>query len=214
MPRKIQKIREDKNRHEQRMRGKIKTAAFKLMAEKGIENVSMREIAEKVKVTKPVLYYYFKDKEDLCSSIIAEHKEQFDHFLQEAISGKLSAAELLGKTFERHLDFFQKDARNSKFIAQIIAHALSTKLQKFKPHSSKDTLTETFMCLSEKGEVAKKGRMDLECLVRAVFLQIMLSVYVRQHAPALMPYEYDRTSVHRLAKILLLGINEYYKSSK
>ena len=39
------------------MRAKIKKAAFALMADRGIDQVSMREIAEKVKVTKPVLYY-------------------------------------------------------------------------------------------------------------------------------------------------------------
>ncbi|MBQ7908704.1 MAG: TetR/AcrR family transcriptional regulator [Elusimicrobiaceae bacterium] len=210
MPKKT-KTREDKNVREQRMRARIKSAAFKLMAEKGIENVSMREIAEKVKVTKPVLYYYFKDKEDLCSSIIAQHTEHFSQFLQKALSTDLSAAELLGEIFERHLEFFQKDTRNSKFIAQVMSHALNTKLRRFSPKTQEEALNGALACLAEKGEIPQKGKMDLECLVRAVFLQIMLSAYIRQHASVQMPYEYDNSSVNRLAKILVLGIREYYK---
>ena len=64
----------DKSERENHMRAAIKKAAFHLMAEKGLDKVSMREIAEKVNVTKPVLYYYFKNKEDLCRSIIEEHE--------------------------------------------------------------------------------------------------------------------------------------------
>ena len=67
----------DKNERETRMRDAIKKAAFSLMAEKGLDKVSMREIAEKVNVTKPVLYYYFKNKEDLCDSIIKDHEKAF-----------------------------------------------------------------------------------------------------------------------------------------
>ena len=37
--------KEDRTSHEQQMRRRIKDAAFKLMAERGIENVSMRQIA-------------------------------------------------------------------------------------------------------------------------------------------------------------------------
>ena len=47
--------KEDRMTHEQQMRARIKDAAFKLMAEQGIESMSMRQIAEKVHVTKPVL---------------------------------------------------------------------------------------------------------------------------------------------------------------
>ena len=52
------------------MKKKIKNKAFALMAKKGLKDISMREIAEACGVTKPVLYYYIKDKEDLCYSLM------------------------------------------------------------------------------------------------------------------------------------------------
>lgn len=56
------------------MRDAIKKAAFALMAEKGLDKVSMREIAEKVNVTKPVLYYYFKIKRTCAPALLRTTK--------------------------------------------------------------------------------------------------------------------------------------------
>ena len=52
------------------MRAKILKEAFKLISQKSIKEVSMREIAEACKITKPSLYYYFKDKVELCYTIM------------------------------------------------------------------------------------------------------------------------------------------------
>lgn len=54
----------------------IMQQAFRLMAKKGIKEISMREIADACGVTKPVLYYYFKDKEDLCFKLITEKMDK------------------------------------------------------------------------------------------------------------------------------------------
>lgn len=210
--------KEDRNKHEQQMRERIKDAAFKLMAEKGIDGVSMREIAEKVHVTKPVLYYYFKDKEDLCLAIIEERARQFDDFLESALAKRLAPADLLGQVFERHLDFFQKDPRNSKFIVRTIAYALSNKNKTLKKDSKVDSLQGVFEQAAQNGEVAKEGLADIERLVRAVLLQIMLSAYVQMHAKEVIntdqPGFYDVQAMKRLAHIIVLGVNEYYKRDR
>lgn len=211
--------KDDRGAREQQMRARIKDAAFKLMAEQGIDGVSMREIAEKVHVTKPVLYYYFKDKEDLCSAIIEERTRQFNDFLQSALAKGLSASELLCLVFERHLEFFQNDPRNSKFIARTIAYALGNKSKGFKRGDDKlERLREVFARAARKGEIAEKGLPDFERLVRAVLLQIMLSAYVQLHAHEARGADkesfYDKAAVNRLAQIITLGVNEYYKGNK
>ncbi|MBD3273978.1 MAG: TetR family transcriptional regulator [Candidatus Marinimicrobia bacterium] len=55
---------------------KILDSAARLFAAKGYDGVSVREIAEASEVTKPVIYYYFKNKEDLYDQLI---KESFAH---------------------------------------------------------------------------------------------------------------------------------------
>jgi AcrR family transcriptional regulator len=46
-------------------RVKIQTTALSLFAEQGYEKTSLREIAERLGVTKAALYYHFKSKEDI-----------------------------------------------------------------------------------------------------------------------------------------------------
>ena len=212
--------KEDRTSHEQQMRRRIKDAAFKLMAEQGIENVSMRQIAEKVHVTKPVLYYYFKDKEDLCTSIIDEHVKNFDMFLDSALSKKPNMASLLALVFERHLDFFFADPRNSKFIARTISYALSNKAKGFI-NDGRDQMGRMHVIFSEAAQKTgfpKEGLRDFERLSRAVLLQIMLSSYVQLHLPEAVSGKqenfYDKESVNRLARIIVLGIKAYYKEDK
>jgi AcrR family transcriptional regulator len=55
-------------------RTKIQQIALELFAEQGYEKTSLREIAERLGVTKAALYYHFKTKEDIVSSL-------FDDFL-------------------------------------------------------------------------------------------------------------------------------------
>ena len=204
--------------HEQLMRARIKEAAFKLMAEQGIENVSMRQIAEKVHVTKPVLYYYFKDKEHLCSAIINERAQQFDDFFEREWEQSMGATQLLSVVLERHLEFFQNDPRNSKFIVRTIAYILSNKSKGFKSTEKLGRLSELFSRASQKGEIDPRGLPDFERLVRAVLLQIMLSAYVQLNAPEACWADekcfYDKAAVNRLSQIITLGINEYYKRNE
>ncbi|MGC9053361.1 MAG: TetR/AcrR family transcriptional regulator, partial [Candidatus Hydrogenedens sp.] len=45
-------------------------SALKLFSEKGYEGTSIREIIEDAGVTRPVLYYYFQNKEDLFRKLV------------------------------------------------------------------------------------------------------------------------------------------------
>ncbi len=51
---------------------KLLESALTLFSEKGYEGTSIREIIEGAGVTRPVLYYYFENKEDLFTRIIEE----------------------------------------------------------------------------------------------------------------------------------------------
>lgn len=51
---------------------RISECALHLFCKKGYDATSVREIVEAAGVTKPVLYYYFKNKEDLLAKILQE----------------------------------------------------------------------------------------------------------------------------------------------
>ena len=59
-------------------RERIQAIALELFAEQGYEKTSLREIAERLGVTKAALYYHFKSKEDIVQSLVSDYFGQVD----------------------------------------------------------------------------------------------------------------------------------------
>jgi AcrR family transcriptional regulator len=58
--------------HERSAREAIRQAAIELFAEKGFAAASTREICERARVTKPVLYYHFENKDQLYRELLLD----------------------------------------------------------------------------------------------------------------------------------------------
>ncbi|TCO57073.1 TetR/AcrR family transcriptional regulator [Actinocrispum wychmicini] len=63
-------------------RSKIQDVALELFGEQGYDKTSLREIAERLGVTKAALYYHFKTKEEIVSSLF----QAADEGIQELIA--------------------------------------------------------------------------------------------------------------------------------
>jgi AcrR family transcriptional regulator len=59
-------------------RARIQQVALELFAEHGYERTSLREIAERLGVTKAALYYHFKSKEDIVRSFTEDYFARLD----------------------------------------------------------------------------------------------------------------------------------------
>jgi AcrR family transcriptional regulator len=59
-------------------RARIQRVALELFAEQGYERTSLREIAERLGVTKAALYYHFRSKEDIVRSFTEDHFSRLD----------------------------------------------------------------------------------------------------------------------------------------
>ena len=59
-------------------RARIQQVALELFAEQGYERTSLREISERLGVTKAALYYHFKSKEDIVRSFTEDHFGRLD----------------------------------------------------------------------------------------------------------------------------------------
>ncbi|MFC7644695.1 TetR/AcrR family transcriptional regulator [Streptosporangium lutulentum] len=62
-------------------RAEIQDVALALFTEHGYDATSMREIAERLDITKAALYYHFKSKEAIILSLFEEHLSAFDELL-------------------------------------------------------------------------------------------------------------------------------------
>ncbi|HEY7143478.1 MAG TPA: TetR/AcrR family transcriptional regulator [Streptosporangiaceae bacterium] len=71
--------------HEGRGRGdtraRIQQVAVELFTEHGYDKTSLREIAERLDVTKAALYYHFKSKEDIVRSLVEDYYGQLDELI-------------------------------------------------------------------------------------------------------------------------------------
>ncbi|MFG1672480.1 TetR/AcrR family transcriptional regulator [Streptomyces sp. Y7] len=70
----------------QRRRGdtrqRIQDVALELFAEQGYEKTSLREIAERLEVTKAALYYHFKTKEEIIVSLFEDLTKPIEELIE------------------------------------------------------------------------------------------------------------------------------------
>ncbi|MFI6057549.1 TetR/AcrR family transcriptional regulator [Streptomyces sp. NPDC051286] len=59
-------------------KAEIRKVAIELFTEQGYEATSLREIAERLGITKAALYYHFSSKEDIVRSQFTEHLDALD----------------------------------------------------------------------------------------------------------------------------------------
>jgi AcrR family transcriptional regulator len=62
-------------------RARIQRVAVELFTEHGYEGTSLREIAERLDVTKAALYYHFKSKEDIIQSLAEDYQAETDDLI-------------------------------------------------------------------------------------------------------------------------------------
>lgn len=79
-------------------------AALELFTERGIQETSLRQIAERLGLTKPALYYHFSSREDLLRSLVQPLFDDAEAAIAadeaRAGAGPVDARELLGRYFD------------------------------------------------------------------------------------------------------------------
>ena len=95
---------ERRQRERSEMQAMIRDAAMKLFTTEGVENVSMRRIADAIEYSPGALYSYYKDKDEI---LYALHVEGFEklHALQRTIDPKQPPLARLRRCGETYLQF-------------------------------------------------------------------------------------------------------------
>ncbi|MEU4422393.1 helix-turn-helix domain-containing protein [Actinoplanes sp. NPDC024001] len=100
---------------------RIRAAALELIASKGVHQVSLREIADRVGITKPALYYHFASREDLVRSLVQPLIDDVEAALAPFTAGADPRA-LLGAYFDvmyRHRDITATILRDPSILALV-----------------------------------------------------------------------------------------------
>jgi AcrR family transcriptional regulator len=73
-------------------RTRIQSVAIELFTEHGYEKTSLREIAERLSVTKAALYYHFKSKDDIVNSFVEDRLDRLDALIKQGEEQPADAA--------------------------------------------------------------------------------------------------------------------------
>jgi AcrR family transcriptional regulator len=98
-------------------RARIQQVAVELFTEHGYEGTSLREIAERLDVTKAALYYHFKSKEDIVTSLVEDYSKQMDALIE---WGRLQprTAETRREILSRYVDILAEGDQVFRMLQQ------------------------------------------------------------------------------------------------
>ncbi len=101
---------------EQKRRALLRMAA-RMFAQQGYRNTSLAQIAGGLNVSKPTLYYYIRNKDEMLNACVAEGVRTVEGFIAEANASGSNGLEKLRLLFRRHVEFLMDDL--GALLAQI-----------------------------------------------------------------------------------------------
>lgn len=94
----------------------IMEKALKLFATYGVDNITIDDIADSLKISHGLFYHYFKNKNDLIDEIIKKSKDVFSILLSQLNSEDKSPKEIVRFLSEFILNELKEDEENAYYI--------------------------------------------------------------------------------------------------
>lgn len=102
-------IEERKKRERQQRKNVIIDAAEKVIFSKGIEQATMKEIANEAELSKGTLYLYFKNKNELYIAIAKRGSDYLNSKFAKVFAGDYTGIELIRMLGETYLNFVREN---------------------------------------------------------------------------------------------------------
>ncbi|HNT97573.1 MAG TPA: TolC family protein [Elusimicrobiales bacterium] len=179
-------------------RRRILETASEMMAERGPDAVSMREISARLKITKPVLYYYFRDKEALIKAAFEEGTKHFSDLQVEMDQPGLDLEGKLEKIFASHLKFINRYPEMPKCALKIMASPAGGTLAGLA-RGLKERNRAALRAMLKKESFSPRAAEDIVHMISSVITYFM--VEAREKGAAAI----DRSLPRRLARIICAG---------
>lgn len=188
------------------VRQRLLDAALQLFSSKGYAATSVRELVEAAGVTKPVLYYYFKNKEGLYLALLGDGLAEFHQVAEQARLAPGSVRERICGYCTALLDIFVGRLPVARLI-----YAIYYGPPQGAPHidfeaSFSTMLTHMEQLVSEgisTGEFRKVDPVDTAWAIVA-----LLNTAMEEQFNQAKPVRVDRAGLLRLLLLLFEGIRK------
>lgn len=172
-------VKERKKRQKTEMREAILSAALKLFSDEGLENMTMRKIAERIEYSVGTLYLYFKDKDEIFFEL---HTRGFSEFYKRQLSVQ-DIKDPVERLTEHGIAYIQFAIDNPEYYdLMFISRAPAKIIKKNKDWEcgvrTYDLLKQNIMQAKESG---KFKNVDLEVAAFSLwaFVHGIASLYIR-----------------------------------
>ena len=152
-------------------REKILTAAAKILAEEGLDAVSIRSVCKKVGIQAPTVYHFYKSKEGLLSAVIELAYER--HSIKySSLAQNKSPVVALEKIWDTFFEFVENEPE--LFYAIVVAH-LKQRIPE-KGLEVFESIAMTFKKLEEKKRLKLPFRKATEIFYAAAYGQALVFI--------------------------------------
>ncbi|MCG2724651.1 MAG: TetR/AcrR family transcriptional regulator [Elusimicrobia bacterium] len=161
----------------EKIKQKILKTTLGLIADKDPDAVSMREIAKKLNITKPVLYYYFKNKNDLVKQSFTEVSKKLMELRKEPSKDDLSLENQIALLLKNHIAFFCKIPNAAKCALKMMASSEHGPLKKIADElrdRNQAILKQILLKSVQKGEIHQACAKDMLHIISGIIEHIII----------------------------------------
>lgn len=180
-------------------------AALKLFNERGYAATTVREIVEHAGVTKPVLYYYFTNKEGIYLELMTRPFEVFGSIVSGSADGEGAAVERLLRFCDTVFDLFVENLQIARLMYSIYyGPPQGAPFFDFDAHHChlQSAIRLLVVEAMEEGTIRREDPDDVMWTVLAA-LNVAMEEQLCRAEPRL-----DHAGLRRILKLIFRGIGE------
>ncbi len=147
-------------------RERILDVALELFTDQGFDGTSMREIAERLHISKPAIYYHFASKEEILMALHMRLHE-FGKVALARLAGQTVTIQIWGSLLDELLD--QIVAQRKIFLMHERNQAVLEKLHRKDHDTEHDDIQQRFRQALANPSLSLRDRVRMACSLGAVF---------------------------------------------
>ncbi|WP_024791735.1 TetR/AcrR family transcriptional regulator [Lebetimonas sp. JS138] len=184
------------------MKQKIIKTALKHFAINGYKNTSMQDIAEELNITKPALYYHFKNKNDLYNAIFIYYFSKL----------KFNISSDIFKDLEHYIDTLDNFFKKESLLAKLLSKEISCKFRNLNKESV-SIISKMIQALNKILKGTNINPFFIQNLIISSFTTYLNTMEIRKKITSLITC-CEISSEFDLKKELILTITNYIKAKQ
>ncbi len=150
-----------------------------LISEKGIQGLTIKNIANKIGTSEPAIYRHYKNKTHILICILETFKDFSQFAFNEELNKDIDSVEKISNIFNKH---FQEFTNNPSLVAVIFSEAIFTneKLLIEKISGIMKENEEIMQQILKQGQTNNEIRSDLETNILSTVIMGTLRLFVKK----------------------------------